>query len=188
MSDYTTLPEGLPVPRDDGAAEHLPGTAMPGLALRASDGRSVDLGRLGQGRSVIYLYPLTGRPGVALPEGWDRIPGARGCTTEACDFRDHFEQLRAAGAERVFGLSSQEPAYQAEAVERLHLPFPMLSDPAFRLAAALRLPTFTAAGHARLYARLTLVVQDGVIEHAFFPIFPPNRHAQQVLDWLRRRP
>ncbi|GAA4513143.1 redoxin family protein [Brevibacterium yomogidense] len=188
MSDYTTLPEGLPVPEDDGAAHGLPGSSMPRLSLPASDGRSIDFSDLGPGRTVVYLYPLTGRPGVDLPEGWDAIPGARGCSTEACDFRDHFQQLRNAGAERVFGLSGQNTEYQAEVVERLRLPFSMISDESLALADALGLPTFSAPGHDRLYARLTLVVRGGVVEHVFYPIFPPNEHAGQVLDWLVQHP
>ncbi|MCW2288052.1 peroxiredoxin [Leucobacter luti] len=187
-ADYTVLPAGLPAPEDDGAAAHLPGKPVPGLILRNSDGESVALDRLGAGRSVIYLYPLTGRPGVDLPEGWDAIPGARGCSTQACDFRDHFQELRAAGVQSVAGLSSQDTDYQAEVAARLALPFPMLSDPDFALAAALQLPTFSAPGHERLYARLTLIIRDGVIEHVFYPIFPPNTHAQQVLDWLAAHP
>lgn len=185
MTDYTTLPDGLPIPEDDRAAAHLRGRPMPAVILTATDGTRVNLSDLGPGRSVVYLYPLTGRPGTDLPEGWDAIPGARGCSTEACNFRDHFSDLRAAGAAHMFGLSSQSPDYQAEVVERLHLPFTMLSDEGFQLADALDLPTFAAAGHDRLYARLTLVVNDARIEHVFYPIFPPNTHAQQVLDWLR---
>ena len=188
MTDYTTLPEGLPVPEDDGAASHLSGMRMPDLALPTSDGGGVRLVDMGSGRTVIYLYPLTGRPGVDLPEGWDAIPGARGCSTEACDFRDHFDDLRRAGAEGVYGCSSQDAAYQAEVVDRLQLPFAMISDQDLALADALRLPTFAAPGHERLHARLTLVIRDGVIEHAFYPIFPPNTHARQVLDWLERHP
>lgn len=187
-TDYTTLPEGLPVPEDDGAADHLPGSPTPELTLPTSDGGSIDLSALGPGRTVIYLYPFTGRPGVDLPEGWDAIPGARGCSTEACDFRDHFQELRDAGAERVFGFSSQDPAYQAEVVERLRLPFSMISDEHLELADALGLPTFAAPGHERLCARLTLVIRDGAVEHAFYPIFPPNEHARQVLEWLKRNP
>lgn len=188
MSDFTTLPAGLPVPTDDGAAAHLPGTPLPDLALATSDGGAVHFRDLGPGRTVIYLYPLTGRPGVELPEGWDEIPGARGCSTEACDFRDHFADLKDAGATQVWGLSSQDPDYQAEVVERLGLPFAMISDPTFALGDALRLPTFSAPGHDRLYARLTLIVDDGTIEHVFYPIFPPNTHGRQVLDWLRANP
>lgn len=188
MTDYTVLPDNLPVPQDDGAADHLTGTQLPALTLPASDGRAVDLAALGAGRTILYLYPLTGRPGTDLPEGWDSIPGARGCSTEACDFRDHYADLQRAGVSRVFGMSSQAPAYQAEVVDRLHLPFAMVSDEELALAEALRLPTFSAPGHERLYSRLTLVVRDSVIEHVFYPIFPPNTHAQQVLDWLTDHP
>ena len=188
MSDYTSLPDDLPAPTDDGAADHLPGLAMPALRLATSDGGDVDLSDLGEGRTVIYLYPMTGRPGVDLPDGWDAIPGARGCSTEACDFRDHLPDLGAAGAARVFGMSGQSVDYQAEAVERLHLPFAMISDPELALADALDLPTFSAPGHDRLYSRLTLVVRDGRVEHVFYPVFPPNTHAREVLDWLRADP
>jgi peroxiredoxin len=184
-SSFTTLPEGLPVPVDDGAEDHLPGARVPDLELPTSDGGRVSLTGLGPGRTIIYLYPLTGRPGVELPQGWDAIPGARGCSTEACDFRDHLVQLQAAGAARVFGLSSQPVDYQHEVVQRLRLPFVMISDEGFALADALGLPTFAAAGRARLYSRLTLVLDGDVIEHVFYPIFPPNTHAQQVLRWLQ---
>jgi peroxiredoxin len=187
-ADFTQLPADLPVPADDGAAAHLPGAALPALTLATSAGSTVDLAELGAGRTVVYLYPLTGRPGVDLPEGWDAIPGARGCSTEACDFRDHFADLQRAGAAQVYGLSSQDPGYQAEVVERLRLPFDMLSDPQLALADALDLPTFSAPGHDRLYARLTLVVRDGRIEHVFYPVFPPNTHARQVLAWLTAHP
>ncbi len=179
------LPVNLPVPKDDGAADHLVGLDMPPLTLSSTDGQEVDVAGLGSGRSIIYLYPLTGMPGTDLPEGWESIPGARGCTTEACDFRDHHLMLRQAGAVNVYGLSSQKPDYQREVVDRLRLPFPMLSDPGFSLADTLKLPTFAAPGHERLHARLTLVVNDGVIEHVFYPVFPPNTHAQQVLEWLK---
>jgi peroxiredoxin len=188
MTEYTTLPDDLPAPQDDGAADHLPGLPMPQLSLQSSDGQSVDLGALGPDRTIVYLYPRTGQPGVELPPGWNAIPGARGCTPESCGFRDHFADLQAVGVAGVWGLSSQDPDYQAEAVERLHLPFGMLSDPQLALADALTLPTFAAAGHQRLYARLTLVVRDGVIEHVFYPVFPPDTHAQQVLGWLRANP
>lgn len=185
MTDrYLSLPAGLPVPEDDGAADHLPGTAMPHLTLPATDGGTVRLDAPGPGRTVVYIYPLTGRPGTDLPAGWDAIPGARGCTPEACGFRDHHADLLAAGATRVYGLSGQDTGYQREVVDRLGLPFAMLSDPGLRLAAALRLPTFEAGGMT-LYARLTLIVADGVIEHAFYPVFPPDAHAAQVLAWLR---
>jgi peroxiredoxin len=186
-ADLFPLPPGLPVPADDGAADHLPGRVMPALTLPATDGSQVPLAALGAGRTVIYLYPMTGRPGVDLPEGWDDIPGARGCTPESCGFRDLMTGLAGAGAARVFGLSSQSSGYQREAVSRLHLPFSMLSDEGLVLAGALGLPTFEAGGMT-LYRRLTMIISDGVIEHVFYPIFPPDQHAQQVLDWLRAHP
>ncbi|MFI0815745.1 MerR family transcriptional regulator [Streptomyces sp. NPDC021098] len=185
--DYLTLPADLPAPEDDGAADHLPGTKVPHLALPNTAGRAVRLDALGPRRTVIYIYPLTGRPGTDLPEGWNSIPGARGCTPETCGFRDHFQDLLEAGAGRVYGLSSQDTDYQNEVVERLGLPFDMLSDRALGLADALGLPTFETGG-MRLFTRLTLVIRDGVIEHAFHPVFPPNEHAQQVLAWLRGNP
>jgi peroxiredoxin len=185
--DLLRLPADLPVPVDDGAAGHLPGRAMPALSLPATDGRQVGLAALGSGRTVMYVYPMTGRPGVDLPGGWDDIPGARGCTPESTGFRDHHAELLAAGAAQVFGLSSQSSSYQAEAVGRLRLPFAILSDEPMALVGALGLPTFTVAG-ATLYRRLTMIVTGGVIEHVFYPVFPPDRHAQQVLDWLRAHP
>lgn len=187
MSDFHRLPADLPVPEDDGAADHLPGLKAPHLELVDTTGETVRIDALGSGRTIVYIYPLTGRPDADLPDGWDSIPGARGCTTEACDFRDHHQELLAAGARRVFGLSSQDTAYQREVVERLRLPFAMLSDPRLNLAAALGLPTFDVDG-TTLFKRLTLVIRDGVIEHVFYPIFPPNVHAQQVLAWLRDNP
>lgn len=184
MIDLANLPADLPVPEDDGAAAHLLGLTMPHLGVTATGGEIVRLEALGVGRTVIYVYPLTGRPGVDLPDGWDSIPGARGCTTEACTFRDHYRGLLAAGAGRVYGLSSQDTNYQSEVVERLHLPFPMLSDPSLEVARSLDLPTFEADG-LNLYKRLTLVVHDGKVEHVFYPVFPPNEHAEQVLTWLQ---
>jgi peroxiredoxin len=184
VSDYQQLPSNLPAPQDDGAADHLPGAAMPSLVLRDTSGAEVALDRLGPGRTVVYLYPLSGRPGVDLPDGWDAIPGARGCTPEACGFRDHHADLRAAGAHAVYGLSSQSTDYQAGLAARLGLPFSILSDPDLALAEALDLPTFEAEGE-RLFSRLTLIVTDGRIEHAFYPIFPPDQHAAEVLEWLR---
>lgn len=187
LMDYLSLPADLPVPQDDGAADHLPGTAAPHLHLPSTAGETIRLDALGPGRTVLYIYPLTGRPGTDLLQGWDLIPGARGCTPEACGFRDHHQDLLAAGAARVFGLSSQDTSYQREVAERLHLPFQMLSDPALNLAGALGLPTFQAGGMT-LYKRLTLIIRDNVIEHAFYPVFPPDKHAQQVLAWLRENP
>jgi peroxiredoxin/DNA-binding transcriptional MerR regulator len=186
-SDYLTLPADLPVPDDDHAADHLIGTTVPHVALECTSGKKIRLDMLGERRTVIYIYPLTGRPGTDLPEGWNAIPGARGCTPESCGFRDHFRDLLEAGAGRVFGLSSQDIDYQSEVVERLSLPFDMLSDPGFVLADALGLPTFEAGGH-RLFKRLTMVLRGGAVEHVFYPIFPPNEHAEQVLTWLRDHP
>jgi peroxiredoxin len=185
--DYLGLPPDLPVPVDDGAASHLPGRAMPAITLARNDGGEVRLADLGPGRTVLYLYPMTGRPGTPLPTGWNEIPGARGCTPESCGFRDHHAELQAAGAARVFGMSSQSSDYQREAAERLRLPFPLLSDQGLAVADALGLPTFTADG-LKLYRRLTMIVTGGVIEHVFYPVFPPDRHAAEVLDWLRDHP
>jgi peroxiredoxin/DNA-binding transcriptional MerR regulator len=183
MSDLHQLPAGLPVPQDDGAARHLPGLLSPRIELPATGGGVVRLDALGPGHTILYIYPLTGRPDTDVPEGWDAIPGARGCTAEACDFRDHHQELLDAGAARVLGLSSQDTGYQCELAGRLRLPFQMLSDPALSLAAALNLPTFQA-GSLTLLKRITLIVKDDRIEHVFYPIYPPSEHAQQVLAWL----
>ncbi|MCF3102186.1 redoxin family protein [Streptomyces roseoverticillatus] len=187
MSDLYRLPENLPVPEDDGAADHLPGLKVPRIELSSTTGEKVGIHALGTGRTIVYVYPLTGRPDADLSHGWDAIPGARGCTAEACDFRDHHHELLAAGAQGVFGLSSQDTGYQREVVERLRLPFAMLSDPRLSLAAALGLPTFAFDG-VTLFKRLTLVIRDEAIEHVFYPVFPPDAHAQQVLAWLRDNP
>jgi peroxiredoxin len=182
-ASYEQLPADLPVPEDDGAAAHLTGAVMPSITLPATSGESVDLSRLGP-RTIVYVYPMTGTPGVALPEGWDDVPGARGCTPESMGFRSHYDELTALGAQ-VFGLSVQTTAEQAEAAERLALPFPLLSDSGLVLAERLRLPTFTAADGVVRYKRITLVLNHGRIEHVFYPIFPPNLHAGDVLDWLQ---
>jgi peroxiredoxin len=182
VTDFTVLPAGLPAPEDDGGAAHLVGLPMPSIALEVTAGGVVDLATL-MGTTVVYVYPMTGVPGVEQPDGWDLIPGARGCTAEACDFRDHFSELRSAGASAVFGLSTQTSEYQREVVDRLHLPFAMLSDEALGLAASLKLPTFEAGG-MRLYRRLTLILRGGVIQHVFYPVFPPNTHAAAVISWL----
>jgi peroxiredoxin len=175
------LPANLPVPQDDGACDHLTGMRVPSLRLESTAGSVIDLATL-PGRTVVYCYPRTGRPDVELPAGWNAIPGARGCTPESCGFRDHFQQLQALGA-NVFGLSTQESDYQREAVKRLHLPFEILSDAEFRFARALRLPTFDIEGMT-LIKRLTLVLRDGKIEKVFYPVFPPDRHAEEVVAWL----
>lgn len=182
--DILRLPPDLPVPQDDGAADHLPGSAVAPALLPSTGGGLVDLAAL-TGRTVVYCYPRTGRPDQEPPDGWDLIPGARGCTPQSCAFRDHHAELQALGA-RVFGLSTQDTAYQREAAERLHLPFPLLSDARFEFATGMTLPTFDA-GSMRLLKRLTLVIRDGVVEHVFYPVFPPDANARQVVDWLRAR-
>lgn len=179
---FTTLPEGLPQPEDDGAADHLTGITLPALALPSTDGRSVDLSSL-SGTTVVYAYPMTGRPDRALPEGWDAIPGARGCTPQSCAFRDHYAELRRPGVEHLFGLSVQDTDYQKEAVERLHLPFPLLSDEKYELQATLALPVMEVEG-TRLLKRLTMIVRDGVVVKVFYPVFPPDRNAGDVVAWL----
>ncbi|MGJ0535121.1 MAG: peroxiredoxin [Methylocystis sp.] len=170
------------MPVDDGAAAHLTGLRLPDIDLPGTDGAGVNLAGL-RGRWVIYIYPMTGRPDVPLPDGWDGIPGARGCTPQSCSFRDHYGELETLNTE-VFGLSAQPTDYQLEARDRLHLPFQLLSDPTLRLKVLLRLPTFTVAG-MELYKRLTLIIQDGVIEQVFYPVFPPDQSAEEVLAWLR---
>jgi peroxiredoxin len=176
------LPKDLPRPIDDGAASHLTGMSLPKLALQATSGAAVDIGGL-EGRVVIYVYPMTGRPGAPLPEGWASIPGARGCTPQSCAFRDHYRELQSLDA-RLFGLSSQSTEYQKEARDRLQLPFELLSDEKRQLKERLRLPTFVAAG-MELYKRLTMIAVDGRIEKVFYPVFPPDRNAGEVLAWLR---
>ena len=175
----------LPVPEDDGAARHLPGLNVPSVALPATDGTTVDLSTLA-GLTVVYAYPRTARPSEPNPDGWDLIPGARGCTPQTCAFRDHFTELKSLGVSHLFGLSTQDTAYQREMAERLHLPFPVLSDASLALTRALRLPTLATHGMT-LLKRLTLIVQDGRIEHVFYPVFPPDRNAADVAAWLMAR-
>ena len=177
------LPKDLPKPTDDGAAHHLPGTRVPPVSLMSTAGEMVDLSAL-PGRTVVYCYPLMGRPDSEMPQGWDEIPGARGCTPQSCAFRDHHEELRTLGA-RVFGLSTQSTGYQREAVERLRLPYELLSDEDLGFVEALGLPTFEVGGTA-LLKRLTMVIADGRIKKAFYPVFPPDKNAEEVIRWLRQ--
>ena len=186
VNDLLNLPPDLPIPRDDGATAHLPGAAIPPIGLPATDGSTVRLDGPAAPRTVVFAYPRTGRPDEEPPgglEAWNAIPGARGCTPQACAYRDHYAELQALGV-RVFGLSTQDTAYQLEAVERLHLPFPILSDERLELGRALRLPTFETEG-LTLFKRFTLVICGGRIEHVFYPVFPSYRDAEQVIAWLR---
>jgi peroxiredoxin len=174
----------IPAPPDDGGARHLPGLRLPHVSLPATDGTKVSLARLA-GRTVAFLYPRTGRPGeIALVPDWDQIPGARGCTPQSCSFRDLHAELIAAGAARVLGISTQSTDYQREAAARLHLPFPLLSDESLALARAMRLPTFEVAGQT-LLKRMALVLDGGAVTRVFYPVFPPDRNAAEVLAWLR---
>jgi len=176
------LPRGLPVPQDDGACDHLEGMTLPPIGLPSTRGRVVDLSRLA-GTTVVYVYPRTGRPDQEVPTGWNDIPGARGCTPQSCAFRDHYAELQRAGAAHVFGLSTQDTTYQREAAERRHLPFELLSDAGLELAGALNLPTFKVDG-MKLIKRLTLIASDGAIVKVFYPVFPPDKNAEEVLAWL----
>lgn len=180
------LPPDLPRPVDDGAAKHLTGMRMPEISLPATNGKVVDLSKLAAPTTVLYFYPMTGVPGKPLPETWDAIPGARGCTPQACAFRDHAQELAELGGE-VFGCSTQSTAYQSELANRLGLPFAILSDAEYRLSDALRLPTFEVDG-MRLLKRLTLIIRNGRIEHVFYPVFPSNENAAEVVRWLRAHP
>jgi peroxiredoxin len=182
VKDPTVLPDDLPIPEDDGAAAHLAGTRLPSLTLTATDGAPVDLASI-PGRVVVFAYPRTGRPGEpSLVDDWDAIPGARGCTPQTCAFRDLHAEFAAVGA-RVFGLSTQDTAYQREMVERLQVPFPVLSDAGLALTRALRLPTMDVAGQT-LIKRMAWIARDGTIERVFYPVFPPDRNAADVLAAL----
>jgi peroxiredoxin len=171
------------VPEDDGAGDHLPGTVIPRLELPTTDQRALDLAEAAQQLLVLYIYPRTGKPGHEMPAGWDGIPGARGCTPQACSFRDLHAEISATGA-HTLGLSAQSVAEQHEVVERLHLPYALASDPLLTVAEALRLPTFEVDG-MELYRRITLIADAGRIAKVFYPVFPPNRNAQDVLEWLQ---
>ncbi len=182
-TNLSELPKDLQRPVDDGGATHLQGMLMPQLMLPATNGAGIDLAAIA-GRFVIYIYPMTGRPGVPLPDGWDGIPGARGCTPQACSFRDHYTELKALNAS-IFGLSAQTTADQKEARDRLHLSFELLSDSGHRLKQLLRLPSFAVAD-MELYKRLTLIVENGRIKKVFYPVFPADRNAGDVVAWLRQ--
>jgi peroxiredoxin len=184
MTNLNQLPTDLPVPQDDGACNHLLGMPLPNVALLATDGSMVNLSQL-PGRLVIYCYPMTGQPNVPLPEGWDQIPGARGCTPQSCAFRDHYQELQALNA-NVFGLSVQSTEYQREMATRLHLPFQVLSDEQYQFQKALNLPTFVAAGMT-LLKRVTFISHQGRIEAVHYPIFPSDSDPAWVLDYLKSK-
>jgi peroxiredoxin len=177
--DWSTIPS----PQDDGATRHLKGLRVASIPLRSTDGTLVDLSAL-RGRTVVYAYPRTGKPGVENPPGWDMIPGARGCSPQSCSFRDHFAELKGLGVQHLFGLSTQDPEYQREAADRLHLPFGILSDENLALGRAMNLPTFETSGMT-LLKRFTMVIDDGVVTHVFYPVFPPDRSAADVIEWLK---
>jgi peroxiredoxin len=183
LKDWNVLPDNLPVPQDDGAARHLQGYKLPSVPLAATDGSLVDLAKF-KGRVVVYVYPRTGRPGEPNLEGWDAIPGARGCTPQSCGFRDHFAELKVLGIAHLFGLSTQDTNYQREAAERLHLPFAILSDHDLALTRGINLPTLEAGGMT-LLKRMALIIDDGVIVKVFYPVFPPDQNAAEVIGWLR---
>ncbi len=186
QTTFNQLPPNLPRPTDDGGARHLKGMALPDIGLPSTANRTVNLSKVAAPRTVIYCYPMTGRPDRQLPKGWDDIPGARGCTPETCGFRDHHRDLARLHAD-VFGLSTQDTPYQQEMVARLQVPFAVLSDEHMQFAKALRLPTFTVEGMT-LLKRLTIIARGGRIEHVFYPVFPPDTHAQAVIDWLKAHP
>ena len=184
-NDLQQFPDDLPVPEDDGACDHLEGLILPRVTLPTTEGSTITFAEI-PGTTVIYIYPRTGRPDQELPPGWNDIPGARGCTPQSCSFRDHHTELWQRGA-TVFGLSTQDTDYQSEAVQRLELPFPLVSDANLEFATALDLPTFDVAG-MRLIKRITLICYEGWIEKVFYPVFPPHQSAEDVLNWLKEHP
>ena len=186
MPNLLELPDDLPVPEDDGACAHLQGMMVPAISLDSTSGSVVNLAQT-RGRAVVYCFPRMGQPGQPVPKSWDAIPGARGCTPQSCSFRDHYQELTNAGAFHVFGLSAQDTDYQREAVERLHLPFSLLSDPELHFANALKLPTFRF-NSITLIKRLTVIIDDGRITKVFYPVFPPDKSAEQTLQWLMENP
>jgi peroxiredoxin len=183
-NSFFELPDHLPTPIDDGACDHLKGKSLASITLMSTSGNKIDLSKI-QGKLVLYFYPLTGNPNEKLPEGWNQIPGARGCTPQACSFRDHFKELKALNT-NVYGISTQGTDYQKEAKERLHLPFDLLSDSHLELAKALNLPLFEIES-LTLIKRLTLIIIDGKIEKVFYPVFPPDKNADDVINWLRTK-
>jgi peroxiredoxin len=183
MHNPLVLPPGIPAPPDDGAARHLTGAELLDIALPATSGAPVNLSKI-EGRTVVYVYPRTGVPGVDAPPGWNEIPGARGCTPQSCSFRDHFAEMKRLGVAQLYGLSTQDTAYQKEAATRLHLPFAILSDDKLALTKAMKLPTFTTSSMT-LLKRMAWVIDDGTITKVFYPVFPPDKNAEEVIAWLQ---
>lgn len=184
MTKLFELPSDLPIPEDDGACDHLIGMNLPDISLTSSKGGEVNVSQL-NGLAVIYIYPMTGRLDTPLPDGWDQIPGARGCTPQSCSFRDHSEELSKLNT-TVYGLSTQSTSYQSEAAKRLHLPFALLSDDNLKFANALSLPLMDVEGQT-LIKRITLICDGNEIKHVFYPVFPPDLNADQVIEWLRNQ-
>lgn len=182
MTSLPGLPNDLPIPVDDGACEHLAGLKLPDLLLPSTKGGAVNLSSL-KGLSVIYIYPMTGRPDIPLPEGWESIPGAMGCTPQACSFRDHYTELAEFDAS-IYGLSTQSTLEQQEAAERLNLPYALLSDEALTLADKLSLPTMEVEGKT-LIKRITLICDNGVIKKVFYPVFPPDQNVNEVISYMK---
>jgi len=184
VTNFNILPNDLPIPQDDGAAQHLTGKRLPNVSLAATNGSVIEMGSI-PGNLVIYCYPMTGQPNVPLPDGWDQIPGARGCTPQSCSFRDHYQEIQALGAD-VLGLSTQSTEYQKEMARRLHLPFPVVSDAGFEFQTALKLPTFQVTGMT-LLKRITLIAKEGIIEAVHYPVFPSDSDPDWVIDCLKAR-
>lgn len=182
MTNLNQLPGDLPIPLDDGSTDHLVGMRLPQVSLKATNGETISLGEI-KGKLVVYCYPMTGQPNVPLPDGWDQIPGARGCTPQSCSYRDHYQELQQLGAQ-VIGLSVQSTDYQKEMVDRLHLPFPVVSDADYQFQKALNMPVFIAAGMT-LLKRVTLIAKDGLIIGVHYPIFPSDSDAPWVLNFLK---
>jgi peroxiredoxin len=182
--DFLTLPKNLPVPQDDGACRHLEGMAIPAIELRATSGRVLELSQLTLDPTILFFYPRTGRPDEPVPVDWDEIPGARGCTPQSCGFRDLYKEFRAHGYQ-VFGVSTQTTEYQREFAERMRIPFEILSDSEFKLTTAMKLPTFEFSG-MRLLKRMAWVCEDSHVKKVFYPVFPPDENAVNVLKWLDR--
>jgi len=176
------IPNGLPIPKDDGACDHLTGMEFPDLEFNCTNGSIINISKQ-TGNIVIYIYPMTGQPNVALPEGWNAIPGARGCTPQSCGFRDCHTELKKHAT--IYGLSTQPTEYQQEAKSRLHLPFNLLSDTEFLLKQKLSLATFNFVEIER-YKRITLIIKECVIKKVFYPIFPPDKNAENVLNWFKQ--